>query len=202
MTEGVEKENYKRDMTDGEKLANARDFRDGLHTNITIAERRTAELSDEFARLELQIATILFAFATLFLGQFRDGSGVASRVVSTLATSTVPTISSDGLMIMKLSFAFALACLIASLVFGMIQIKSKEAFWGEMLAQRIMRFRKWHETTKRKVTFEEAEAYYDGTSLDKGIIRDTPAWPWRLQTIFLSFAIAIFYALALVFLFT
>lgn len=174
-------------LTDEQKMHCAIQYRDMSHGGQTTAERRTAELSDEFARLEVQIATILFAFSSLFITIFHD-----------LGKTTLPT---QGVLMMKLAFSFALATLVLSLVFGLIQIKRKEKFWSDILGQRIIRVSKWNDAVKCKCSFDEALAFHEGTALDRGIMTSSPSWAWILQTICLGISIAVLYVLALVYIF-
>lgn len=167
-------------------IQTARDIRNNTHTDLTVAVQRTCELSDEFARLEVQIATILFAFASLFIN---------TETLKYLSTS-----SYGGQM--KFAFAFALAFLLLSLVFGMIHIKRRDMFWLQTLGQRILRFDKWSDAAQGVTSFEEAQAFHIGTNLNQGLFLKTPDWPWVLQTICLAISVAILYVLALVFLFT
>lgn len=54
-------------MSPQEKDECAKNFRDMSFEGSETASRRGGELSDEFTRLEVQIATILIGFASLFL---------------------------------------------------------------------------------------------------------------------------------------
>lgn len=60
-------------MTDDEKIQCAKDNKDVTLQKQLFAERRSSELADEFTKLEVQVATILFAFLGLFLDSFIKG---------------------------------------------------------------------------------------------------------------------------------
>lgn len=102
---------------------------------------------------------------------------------------------------MKISFSFALLSLIGSLALGLLHLKSTEKFWDAVLHQRIIRLKQWNRATKNEVSFEQADAYQQGTTLERGSILYSPSWTWIMQTIFLGISILLLYALAIVFLF-
>src|SRR5579862_1991661 len=160
-------------------LQNARDSRDNSREHMIWAEQRTASVADDFIRLEVQIATILFAFSSLFLNNFNG--------------DVLKTVSFAGLFIMKLAFAVSIFLLIGSLGFGLLYLKRCEQFWDATLRRWAIRAKKWDSVTKDKdqYTFEEAEAYHDGTRLDGGVVLEIPNWTWILQTILLGLAILI-----------
>ena len=169
-------------MTDEEKMQNARDFRDISRANKQYAEQRSEDVAGEFARLEVQIATILLAFTGFFVSSF-TGDGKLDVFWA------------------KLAISIAIASLIFSLVMGLLQLKRVEHFWDEFLSQRLLRFLEWLKVTEKLTTFEEAKAFHRGTALDKGIVVYAPRWPWILQTVFLGSAVIILFVLFLVFLF-
>ena len=150
------------------------------------AERRGSELADEFTRLEVQIATILFAFSGFFFNFFDGGEKPFSSIV---------------LFLLKFMFASSLFFLISSLAVGLLHLKSKEKFWGDMSKQRITRLQKWLEAVERKTSFEEASAFHEGTGLQKGLSISSPIWSWVIQTICLGLAIILLFTLFLIFLF-
>ena len=174
-------------MDDAEKQSSARDYREICHQNLEFASRRGSELSDEFNRLEVQIATLLFAAAGLFLPFFKGNELV--------------TLSHGGIQMMKLAFALSIFFLGASLICGLLHIKRKEMFWDGILRQRNKRFEGWDLLMKRQLSFEEGVAFQSGTTRSSDGIVTSPRWPWVLQTIFLGVAIFIQLALALVFLY-
>ena len=174
-------------MTDDEKIQNARDIRDIIQQNLLWAEQRSSGIADEFIRLEVQIATIIFAFASLFATAFNG--------------ENLEGVSPQGIFMMKLAFSFSIFSLIASLGFGLLHLKTNERFWDRMLNQRIIRFRKWNSVPRREATFEEASAYHEGTTLEKGLTVSVPDWTWVLQTICLGLAITILFVLVVISLF-
>src|SRR3989344_7154916 len=167
-------------MSDDERMGNARAFRDISHSNQQFAEQRSEDVSGEFTRLEVQIATILFAFAGFFVTSFTDG-----KVLDVFW--------------MKLMFSFAMAFLLLSLVMGLLQLKRVESFWDERLGQRNLRFREWRKAAKREVTFEEAQAFERGTAMGKGNLIFVPRWAWILQTVFLGCGVTFLFVLFLAF---
>jgi hypothetical protein len=174
-------------MTEPEKLEFAKNNRNLFSEKLTSAEKRTAELADEFTKLEVQIATILFAFMGLFSESFIEG---------------LKGYSSTGIIVMKLAFALIFFFLILSLSLGLVHIKMKEKFWDAFLIQRNNRFAKWEEVVKTTATFEQAEAYQKGTVLGNGAsIISSPSWTWILQTIFLGISVLILFVIFMVFLF-
>ena len=166
---------------------NAREILRIVTEKLLAAERRSSEVADEFIRLEVQIATILFALAALFLNCFD-----VPKLIG---------ISGSGVFLMKLVFSFSLSSLIASLTFGLLHLKRKEMFWDERLSQRILREDAWLKVIKGGMTFDQAEAYHSGTALDKGIAVSVPKWAWGLQSICLGIGVALLFALAIVYLF-
>ncbi|KKW11061.1 MAG: hypothetical protein UY50_C0022G0029 [Parcubacteria group bacterium GW2011_GWA2_49_9] len=177
-------------MDEMQKVENARDTRDMLHKNALFAEERSGEAASEFTRLEVQIATFLFTFSSLFLGSFIKG-------LSSFSHAEVSA--------MKWAFACMLFFLIVSLVLGLVHLKRKERFWDEMIHQRIRRWEKWNDASRKRATFEEAEAFHEGAA--KGSVSGaspmvfTPNWTWILQTIFLGLGIVLIFAISLIFLF-
>ena len=174
-------------MEEKEKIECAKDCRDITHEKILFAERRSSELADEFTKLEVQIATILFAFMGLFLDSFVKG---------------LTGYSSLGVTMMKITFSFIFFFLIMSLAFGLIHIKRKEKFWDGFIIQRVSRFLKWEEAVKKEITFEQAEAFHKGTAQGNlGAISYSPIWTWLIQTICLGISISLLFVLFLVFIF-
>lgn len=169
-------------MTDEDKSADAKSSRDLAHSNQQFAEARSEDASGEFTRLEIQMATFLFAFSGFFAASFQVGGALDFAW-------------------MKLMFSFSMAFLIISLVMGLLQFKITERFWDERLNQRNLRFHEWKKAVRRKVSFEEAAAFEAGTVLDKGRIVSVPRWAWVLQTIFLGTAVGFLFVLFLVSLF-
>jgi hypothetical protein len=169
-------------------LQNARDIQRVTQERSLWAEQRNSAIADEFIRLEVQIATIIFAFASLFVVNF-SGSGVES-------------ISDSALLLMKLSFVFSMFCLLLSLAFGLLHLKAHEGFWDTMLKQRLLRHKKWCEVTEKDVSFEVARAYHDGTALGDNVVVSAPEWTWILQTVFLALGVTTLFILSVIFLFS
>ena len=172
---------------DDKQLALAKDYKNSTHENLLFASSRGCELSDEFTRLEVQIATILFAFAGLFVGFFHGQS--------------TSELSDAAILMLRLAFASSLFFLIASLLFGLLHIKRKEKFWGDVLGDRDARYRIWSEIIKSDGDFGEAHAFHVGVSRGHTGLNASPMWTWVLQTIFLGVAVAELFTLAMVFLF-
>jgi hypothetical protein len=174
-------------MTEAEKADCAKSSRDISLSYQQAAESRTGELADEFTRLEVQIATVLFIFIGFFFNFFVENG------------KHLPLSIYFGL---KLMFAICVFFLVASLTLGLLHLKNKEKFWDRMSHQRILRLLKWIDAVKKKVTFEEALAYHEGTSLQKGPSISSPSWSWMLQTICLGISIIMLFILFLVVLFS
>lgn len=173
-------------MTDEEKTSCAKNRLDTSIVYQQTAERRCSELADEFTRLEVQIATVLFAFVGFFFSSFDTNIETFSRLV---------------LFILRLMFASSLFFLILSLIMGLLHLKNKEKFWENMANQRTIRFEKWRDAVEKKITFDEALAFHNGAGLQKGHYVLSPSWSWILQTIFLGISVVMLSTLFLVFLF-
>lgn len=173
-----------------EDIRKACDFRDLTHENIQFSMRRGADLSDEFARLEVQIATILFAFSGLFIRFFTD---------DVLGAPNGP-FSEFGILSMKWMFALSLGFLVASLILGLFHIKVTERFWSKFLDIRSKRFKEWWKVIDDDCLYAEAYAFYKGTISEESVVY-SPRWPWILQTIFLAIAIFFILTLATLFIF-
>ncbi len=168
-----------------DELSLAKDFRNNSREMLMFAMRRGCELADEFTRLEVQIAALLFPVAGIFLAYFTAAS---------LDTSVTATL-------MRLGFAFALFFLIASLVMGLLHIKRKEKFWDEAHVASVSRFDHWTAMLKNGGSFKETYEFHSGVGLGAYGVKTSPVWTWILQTIFLAIAIGLFFVLAMVFLF-
>lgn len=170
-----------------DEMQNARDLLGATERDAGWAEQRSMAVSDEFIRLEVQIATVLFAFSSLF--------------ISKLTNEELGNLSEPAMFITKLAFAASLFFLIASFSCGLLHLKNREKFCDKMLTQRERRYKKWLEVTQGKTTFEEAKAFHEGTSLGNGLVIVEPNWTWILQTICLGIGVAGLFILAIVFLF-
>jgi hypothetical protein len=153
------------------------------------AEGRTAELADKFTELEVQIATILFAFATLFFGFFQGDK--ANQIHHSHLI----------LFFLKFIFIISLLLLVLSLAMGLLYLKGKESFWREMFLRRLIRSENWGQVLLGEVPFNEGLAFHEGTALKKGVMIAAPKWPWILQTICLGLAIILLFTLFVVLLF-
>lgn len=157
------------------------------HSSLLEIMQRIAHLADEFTRLEVQIATILFAFSGIFVGLFDE---------------SLLGFSPFGLLSLKFSFALVLFFLILSLAFGLIHIKRKEKFWEEMYGMNVVRYNKWRNVVQNKeISLKEGEAFHLGTVRDGGLTASTPDWTWILQTITLGIAVLLMFCIALVVIF-
>lgn len=171
-------------MNKVDKIECIKSFIDISNINEQFAERRSSELADEFTRLEVQIATILIAFAGIFLNFFNSTDVTFSNI-----------------FMLKFIYATSIFFLVISLALGLIHIKRKEKFWDEMMNARFICLKKWLQALQKDVTYKEAMAFQHGVGLEKGNIIFSPTWTWVLQTIFLGISIILFFALFLVFLF-
>ncbi len=174
-------------LSKNKKLQNARDIQSVTHAKLLWAEQRSCSVADDFIKLEVQIATIIFAFASLFISKF------SAEVLVNFSPLTIT--------VMKLAFSLSILSLILSLAFGLLHLKAHEAFWDRVLHQRIIRYNKWSQVTQDKSSFEEAIAYQTGTSLENGVSISAPSWTWILQTICLGIGVIVLSILTIVFLF-
>lgn len=171
----------------GHEIQNIRDRLTKLSSGIAWTEQRSITIGDEFIRLEVQIATILFTFSSFFLNKFNN--------------KYLDFASSETLLVMRLAFALSLISLLISLTFGLLHIKTRERFCDQILKQRVLRHRKWTEALEKDTTFKEALAYEDGSKLGPGITVAEPAWTWILQSVCLAVGVVGLLTLALIFLF-
>lgn len=176
-------------MTDEEKLDYAKMALEISQEGMVTSSRRGSELSDEFNRLEVQMATIIFTFASLVVRFFEEGTKqLANPILINLA---------------NLAYVCSIFFLLISLVLGLLHIKRKEVFWDGVMTSRIARFEKWDEVVRGKATFEEGRAFQQGTKLDgKAVVLRSPSWTWILQTIFLGMGVSILFLLFVVILFS
>ena len=175
-------------MTEEEKIICAKDTRAFTHDKAMFAEKRSSEVADEFTRLEVQVAVVLFAFVGLFWGNFSSG---------------LEGFTLQAAILFKMAFAASLFFLIASLGFGLLHLKRKEKFWNETIEQRHSRFLQWNRVAKQECTFEYADGFHQGASHgNNSFMSSTPAWTWILQTICLCISIALIFIISLVLLFS
>lgn len=164
-------------LSENEKIERAREMAEFCYEGAASAESRSTDVSNEFIKLEVQIATLLFAFIGFFMGSFTE-------LHSTLNVFWV-----------KVIFSLGVASLILSLLMGLLHLKMEESFWDQRLSHRNMRFMKWIDVRKKRTSFEEAESFQEGTAGGKGHIINPPKWTWIMQSIFLGFGITILFIL-------
>lgn len=144
---------------------------------------RANNISNEFVKLEVQIATILFALIGFFIDAFvGDGS------LNYLAA--------------KWGLSLAVCSLILSLAMGLLHLKRDEKFLDGITGERIHRFNKWRRAAEGEITLAEAKLFHKGTSVDGKPTVSSPQWPWIVQTVFLGIGVASLLALLLTFIFS
>jgi hypothetical protein len=175
----IEREKRERECT--ENLINL------LQSDKLFCERRSSELADEFTRLEVQIATILIAFAGVFLSIFKN-------IIKDISSTTF-------LLLIKFTYAGTLFFLIISLALGLLHLKRKEKWWDETLHKKAILLQNWKNNFTEKTNFKTADSFHEGAISGKGIITFSPRWTWLIQTVCLGIAFILFFILFLVFLF-
>lgn len=163
-------------MSDTEKLEYARDAARLSYEKGESAESHGTEVANEFIRLEVQVATILFAITSFFAASFSSGGPL-------------------DIFWVKIMFVIGVFSLILSLLMGLLHLKRAESFWDDVLHQRAVRFQEWTKVVHKKVSFEEGDAFHRGTSLGKGITISVPSWIWVMQSIFLGVGITVLFVL-------
>lgn len=155
------------------------------HQEKAFSEVRSSSLADDFTKLEVQIAAILFAFV-----------GIFAKFVDTKYAGY----PDYGVFSIKLMFAVIIFSLTASLILGLIELKMKESFWNELMKQKLARYEAWMRVLRdEKFELKEAEAVILGTKHGTGLVRSTKKWPWILQTITLGIGAALILILFLIF---
>lgn len=153
-------------LTAEEKLQLARDSRDFFWHKRNYAEDRENKVNDAIRLVELQIATIVFAFSAVF-----------SQEISQEANSTLVLIL----------FGVGLSALALSVVFGLINEWGKVEFWQERSRRYDDSFREYQKVLKKEISLEEAWAYQEGQLGGEGYKRfSSPVWPLILQTALLG----------------
>ncbi len=175
-----------KNLTEKEKLEYAKNWREVSFQKGIISEKRVYELADEFTKLEVQIAAILFAFTSFFADKFN---------------SIFPNFSYSAILILKILFLTAIMMLILSLALGLLHLKRKEKFWSDFFEIRDSRHRKWDESVRKEITVEEARAFHIGAAYGRGNIISSPTWTWVLQTVALGIAVILICILLTTFLF-
>ncbi len=167
------------------KRTRAIDYATSAYQQMVFACRRGCELSDEFNRLEVQIAALLFTFGGAFLAFFGQGLGPETGVFG-----------------MKLTVAVALSSLVISLIVGLLHIKRKEKFWDDVMAANNARWTNWGKLlNKPEVDFDVGVAFHSGVSQGKEGVSASPTWTWVVQTVFLGIGVGLLMILAFVILF-
>jgi hypothetical protein len=156
------------------------------HQEKAFCEVRSSVLADEFTKIEVQIAAILFAFVAIF-AKFFDSQGGYAGYPDYIV------------FIIKATFGVIVFALVASLTFGLIELKRKELFWNELMKQKLARYDAWMSVLRGNMALEEAEALHKGTKHNGGSIRHTPPWPWILQTVALGGAVILTLLLLVIF---
>lgn len=157
------------------------------HQGNIFAQSRSSELADEFTRLEVQIAAILFAFTSIFMSSLTSGQ---------------PSESLTQLTPIKHIFAVSQVLLLFSLALGLVHIKRKELFWDEALKQRASRLSQWEKVLRGEISFEAGKHFQSGTALGReGSILKSPTWTWALQTVFLGIALMLMLILFIIILY-
>ncbi len=160
----------------------ARDWRAICQEANLFAQRRCAELADEYTKLLVQIAGILLAFTGISADDF-------------------PT-EGPGLFELQVVYATAISMFVLSLIMGLLHIKRKEKWWDGFVTQRSRRVEGWDQAVNGEKTLKEAQTHMDGTGPGKGQISYSPLWTWIMQTIFLAIGGSLLFILFLVFIFS
>lgn len=160
----------------------ARDMRAITDTAKCQSEDKAFSTSTEFVRLEVQIATLLFALVGVFLDTLSHQANL-------------------NFLGAKIALAVAVISLIISLIMGLLHLKREERFLDSITHQRVMRTNKWKEAVEGTISFETAKAFHEGTTMGRGPVISSPQWPWILQTIFLGIGITFLFSLLLAFIF-
>lgn len=157
-------------MTPEEEMQYAKDRREHVFSTKGESENRLNDASDEFAKLEVQIAAILFALVAFF----------------------VQRLSSSASFELKITFSVGVCFLLISLILGLFYLKREGLFWRKWLAIRNKLYINWDKVLKKEITFKEAQAYSAGiTGKNEEDLDSSPNWPWVLQSITLGLALAI-----------
>lgn len=143
---------------------------------VAAAETHSTGVATEFIRLEVQIATILFVLTGIFANSFHSKGSL-------------------DIFWVKIVFLIGVFSLIVSLLMGLLYLKSAEKFWDSILHKKHVREKAWMGVLRNKFSFEEAEAYRQGSTLENGHTETLPRWTWMLQSIFLGIGIVILYVL-------
>lgn len=175
-------EKEKKDKADQHYLQCARDMREIVEMGKSQSETMAHGVSNEFVRLEVQIATLLFAIVGLFLKAFTQRGSL-------------------NFLGAKIALSVAVSTLIVSLIMGLLHLKREERFLDSLTSQRGRRASKWKDAVEGRVSFDQAKAFHEGSTLGNGPVITSPQWVWILQTIFLGIGVAFLFTLFLMFVF-
>lgn len=170
-------------LTNEQQMQCANDLSNFTNLGRLSSIERANSISTEFVRLEVQIATLLFALIGFFINSF---VGIGS--LNYLAA--------------KAGLSFSVFFLILSLVMGLLHLKREERFLDNITRDRSVRFANWRKAAEGEISLGEAKLYHKGTMTEGGMLVSSPQWPWILQTIFLGLGIASLFVLLLTFIFS
>lgn len=174
----------KANLSDHEMIARSKEAAQFAYEGASSAEVRSAEVSTEFIRLEVNIATLLFIFVGLFVGAF-----------------VTPDSALNDFWV-KVAFSGGILALLISLLMGLLHLRLMEGYWDDLLNQRYLRYLQWEKAASKEVSFQEAKAFHEGTAIGKGKIVWAPSWAWIMQSIFLGIGILTLFILFVAFMFT
>src|SRR3989344_1090360 len=156
-------------MEDKEKIHEAQNTRTITCEGIMYSQGRSNEASIEFIKLQVQLATLLLGLTGIFWNVY---------------TNSLEDISPTNLL--KIAFIIVLFLLIGSITMGLLYLKIVERHWDELTSNKALRFSKWEQVIRKRITFEEAVSFHEGTNLGSGHMIYTPNWPWIIQSILLG----------------
>jgi hypothetical protein len=165
----------------GEKMEAAKYQRDAARQSVLNAEGYTTSVANAFNSLEVQIAALLLPLIGLFI------NAVARPEVSQWY---------------KFIFILAAISIILSLVMGLLHLKREEKFFDDSINQKHHRSLEWNKAVERKITYEQALGYHEGTQLAKGQVVSVPIWTWILQTVFLGIGTGLLFIVFAAYLFS
>jgi len=140
-----------------EEIETAKDQRGLWERRFQYSQERKNESSDDFTKLVIHIATILFTLSGVFAISFLEN---------------VP-------LYLKLVFSLGLLFTFTSLGFGLLHLTKKGDFWDEVTDVNHEGFLRWNEASKGKITNKEALKFCDGMVKSKKT--NSPMWTWQAQ---------------------
>lgn len=177
----MEKEEDK--LTPQQQLEFAQSWRQISLEHEQFATQRIGDMEDQFVGLQVQIAAILVAFSQVFIGNFSQ--------------QTFHSIITRG--ILKTAFAIGVFFLIASLGFGLVQLRRRGMFWNKYMRRYLSQFNNWNAASRKDIDYDKARAFHKGTVDGEPDIDQTPKWPWVLQSICLAVAITVLFVVFVTF---